>query len=51
MSQLSELADAPVEFDWADAMDATRHECDKDTPYNGMNARTFKHFVISVDVH
>ena len=41
----SELA--PKRFDWAAAMDRTRHIAGNDTPYRGQPARTFKHFMIS----
>lgn len=44
-----DVAAAPVEFDWAASMDATRHDCGNDTPYRGKPARTFKHFVMSPD--
>lgn len=44
-----DAAAAPPGFDWAEAMDATRHACGNDTPYRGKPARTFKHFVISPD--
>lgn len=44
-----DIAAAPVGFDWAASMDATRHACGNDTPYRGKPARTFKHFVLSPD--
>lgn len=44
-----DVAAAPVGFDWAASMDATRHACGNDTPYRGKPARTFKHFVLSPD--
>lgn len=44
-----DVATAPVGFDWAASMDATRHACGNDTPYRGKPARTFKHFVLSPD--
>ena len=44
-----DAAAAPPGFDWAEAMDATRHACGNDTPYRGKPARTFKHFVMSPD--
>ena len=44
-----DVAAAPVGFDWAASMDATRHTCGNDTPYRGKPARTFKHFVLSPD--
>ncbi|WP_346685972.1 relaxase/mobilization nuclease domain-containing protein [Enteroscipio rubneri] len=40
---------APEGFDWAAAMDETRHAYGNDTPYRGLRARTFMHFVISPD--
>ena len=43
------VSEAPEGFDWAAAMDATRHACGNDTPYRGKPARTFKHFVMSPD--
>ena len=46
---LEDVAAAPVGFDWAASMDATRHACGNDTPYRGKPARTFKHFVLSPD--
>lgn len=44
-----DIAAAPIGFDWAASMDATRHACGNDTPYRGKPARTFKHFVLSPD--
>lgn len=44
-----DVAAAPIGFDWAASMDATRHACGNDTPYRGKPARTFKHFVMSPD--
>ena len=43
------VSETPEGFDWAAAMDATRHACGNDTPYRGKPARTFKHFVMSPD--
>ena len=45
------VSEAPEGFDWAAAMDATRHACGNDTTYRGKPARTFKHFVMSPDPH
>lgn len=36
-------------FDWATAMDATRHEFGNDVPWRGMRVRTYKHYIISPD--
>jgi hypothetical protein len=36
-------------FDWAAAMDETRHAFGNDTPWLGKPARTFKHYVMSPD--
>lgn len=47
--EFQEVAEAPIEFDWAECMDETRHACGNDTPYRGARARTFRHFVISPD--
>lgn len=43
--------DAPEngEFDWAEAMDETRHAYRNDTPWGDRPARTYKHYVISPD--
>lgn len=43
--------DAPEkgEFDWAAAMDETRHAYRNDTPWGDKPARTYKHYVISPD--
>jgi hypothetical protein len=43
--------DAPEEgdFDWATAMDETRHAYRNDTPWGDKPARTYKHYVISPD--
>ena len=49
LGEFHEAIEAPEGFDWAYAMDATRHGCGNDTPYKGKQARTFKHFVLSPD--
>ncbi|MGI6217900.1 MAG: relaxase/mobilization nuclease domain-containing protein [Coriobacteriales bacterium] len=36
-------------FDWATAMDATRHCAGNDTPWKGRPARTYKHYILSPD--
>ena len=36
-------------YDWAAEMDRTREEFENDTPWNGRQARTFKHFILSPD--
>ena len=36
-------------FDWASAMDSTRHAFGNDAPWQGKPARTFKHYVMSPD--
>lgn len=44
--------DAPEgvrEFDWAQAMDATRRSFGNDLPWRGKRARTYKHYVVSPD--
>lgn len=35
------------EFDWAEAMDATRRSFGNDLPWRGKRARTYKHYVVS----
>lgn len=37
------------EFDWAQAMDATRRSFGNDLPWRGKRARTYKHYVVSPD--
>lgn len=37
------------EFDWAEAMDATRRSFGNDLPWRGKRARTYKHYVVSPD--
>lgn len=38
-----------IEYDWAAAMDATRHELGNDKPWGKMRARTYKHYIVSPD--
>lgn len=38
-----------LQFDWATAMDETRHEFGNDVPWRGMRVRTYKHYIISPD--
>ncbi len=47
--EFQEVTEVPIEFDWAECMDETRHACGNNTTYRGARARTFKHFVISPD--
>lgn len=37
------------EFDWAEAMDATRCSFGNDLPWRGKRVRTYKHYVVSPD--
>ena len=37
------------EFDWAQAMDATRRSFGNDLPWRGKRVRTYKHYVVSPD--
>lgn len=37
------------EFDWAEAMDATRRLFGNDLPWRGKRVRTYKHYVVSPD--
>lgn len=37
------------EFDWAEAMDATRRSFGNDLPWRGKRVRTYKHYVVSPD--
>lgn len=37
------------EFDWAEAMDATRRSFGNDLPWRGKSVRTYKHYVVSPD--
>lgn len=41
--------DALVGFDWAAAMDATRHGDGNDKPWRGKRVRTYKHYIFSSD--
>lgn len=41
--------DAAVAFDWATAMDATRHAFGNDAAWRGKRVRTYKHYVFSPD--
>lgn len=39
--------DSLVGFDWAAAMDATRHGAGNDKPWRGKRVRTYKHYIFS----
>lgn len=41
--------DALIGFDWATAMDATRHGAGNDKPWRGKRVRTYKHYIFSPD--
>ena len=47
--------DAPIAererlaFDWAGAMDRTRHEFGNDVPWRAQRVRTYKHYIVSPD--
>ncbi len=38
-----------IDFDWAEAMDATRHDFENDVPWRNKGLRTYKHYIFSPD--